>query len=186
LPAGSAQAAKDVEGVQKPRSVVDRLLLERPVAGDAVTDAREKADILRMALDAVEGKRLEDAPVAPLDADQLAGLGHAEAGIRLRWPPDDPEGQAVHRQFPVYAAERPRRRPPFLDLRAHDQHGRAAGRQEAEDFKNEAMPLGGLDRLQAQSQEQVSSVSRIPLVKASARSASTPPWPLGERQWGNS
>ena len=58
--------------------------------------------------------------------------------------------------------------------------------KEAEDFKNVAMPLGGLDRLQAQSQEQVSSVSRIPLVKASARSASTPPWPLGERQWGKS
>jgi hypothetical protein len=50
----------------------------------------------------------------------------------------------------------------FIETR--DNSGVMAIDQGSEDFSNVSAPLGGLDRLQAQSQEQISSTSRIPLV----------------------
>ena len=44
--------------------------------------------------------------------------------------------------------------------------------KETEDFKNVSAPLGGLDHLQAQAQEHLASISRIPLVKLTGISPS--------------
>lgn len=46
-----------------------------------------------------------------------------------------------------------------------DNHGTLAIDKDTEDFQNIAAPLGSLDHLQAQAQEQMSAVSGIPLVK---------------------
>lgn len=48
---------------------------------------------------------------------------------------------------------------------ARDNRGLMMANKETEDLKNVSMPLGGLDHLQAQSQEHQSSVTGIPMVK---------------------
>lgn len=53
-----------------------------------------------------------------------------------------------------------------------DNHGVMAIDKDTEDFANVSAPIGGLDKLQAQSQEQMASVSRIPLVKLTGISPS--------------
>jgi len=53
-----------------------------------------------------------------------------------------------------------------------DNRGLMLADKNTEDLKNVSMPLGGLHELQAQSQEQMSSVSQIPLVKLTGISPS--------------